>query len=213
MKKAQRVLILFLTLILAFALSGCFNSSSKPQEGAAGNGNAGTVTSGGSDSSNADAVTSGGSDSSSNTPNVQLVSIGDTITTDSLELTIRNAGFSRKVEPPNPSSYYTYYDAENGKVYFAIRVEVKNLGKNDLDCDEVFSATADYNDGYTYTGFTTVEEDNGGNFTYANITSIAPLETRGLQYLIDCPEEVESSTAPFFVILRIQSNDYKLAVR
>ncbi len=60
--------------------------------------------------------------------------------------------------------------------------------------------TADYNGGYTYTGQAIPEDGNTG-FTYANITTIKPLETLGVHFLFQCPQEVEEFQNPFFITL------------
>ena len=88
------------------------------------------------------------------------------------------------------------------------------MGKQNLACDEILKATADYNNGYTYSGFPVAEDSNTG-FTYANITSINPLETLGVHYLFKCPQEVEESSNPLFIIIEpsLSKDSYILTVR
>lgn len=68
------------------------------------------------------------------------------------------------------------------------------------------------NDGNTYSGFPIVE-DSVTSFTYANISQVDPLETKGMKYLIDCPEEVEKTTNPLFLILTLDNQEYKMVIR
>ena len=84
--------------------------------------------------------------------------------------------------------------------------------KQNLDCDEIGKIVADYNNGYTYRGFIVVKDSSTG-FTYANITSIDPLETKGVKWLIECPEEVETSSNPLFLEFTISGGKYKLVIR
>lgn len=71
---------------------------------------------------------------------------------------------------------------------------------------------ADYNNGYTYDSFTVVDDPTTG-FTYSNISTIDPLETKGMRFLIDCPKEVEESQNPLFLIFTVDDKDYKLVIR
>lgn len=139
---------------------------------------------------------------------------GDVITTDSMEITIKNVEFSYDVLPDDTSSFYTHYPADSGKVYIHIDTDVKNLGKQNLSCAKIMGVTADYNGGFTYNS-QTVPEDGTTGFTYANITSIAPLETLGVHFLIECPQEVEESDSPLFVTFEPSNSKdtYKLTIR
>lgn len=65
---------------------------------------------------------------------------------------------------------------------------------------------------YTYTGYAIVDDSTVG-FTYANISQVDPLETKGMRYLIDCPEEVEQTANPLFLIFTLDQKDYKLVIR
>ena len=142
------------------------------------------------------------------------VSVGDTITTENTEITINKVELTYDVLPDDTSSLYTHYAADPGNVYLHLDVNVKNLAKQNLSCEDILSATADYNNGYTYTGYP-VPEDSTTGFTYANITSINPLETLGVQYLFKCPQEVEESENPLFITIEPTSSgsSYILTVR
>lgn len=120
------------------------------------------------------------------------IKINETISTDDYDFTLNNVSFSYKVVPANPPSYYTYYDAPNDQVYIYINATVKNKKKQSVRCDEIYSVSVEYDDGYTYTGFN-IADDTDGDFTYANITSVEPLQSLGVHCLVACPEEVETS--------------------
>lgn len=144
---------------------------------------------------------------------IQEINIGETIITTQMEYTLNGVEFSHDVTPQNPPSFYTHYPADAGQVYIHIDSDIKNLAKSDLGCDEVYSVTADYNQGYTYQGGAIVE-DTDGDFTYANITNINPLQTLGVHCLIDCPEEVETSTNPLYLIITLNDgSQYKYTIR
>ena len=144
--------------------------------------------------------------------NAQTVSVGDKIVTDSMEIKINSVELTYDVLPDNTSGFYTHYAADAGKVYIAVDASVTNKAKQNLDCDEIGKIVADYNNGYTYRGFIVVKDSSTG-FTYANITSIDPLETKGVKWLIECPEEVETSSNPLFLEFTINGGKYKLVIR
>ena len=143
---------------------------------------------------------------------IQSVNAGDKIITDSMEIKINSVELTYDVLPDDTSGFYTHYAADAGKVYIAVDASVTNKAKQNLDCDEIGNIVADYNNGYTYRGFVVVKDSNTG-FTYANITSIDPLETKGIKWLIECPEEVETSSNPLFLEFTINGGKYKLVIR
>ena len=143
---------------------------------------------------------------------IQSVNSGDKIITDSMEIKINSVELTYDVLPDDTSGFYTHYAADAGKVYIAVDASVTNKAKRNLDCDEIGKIVADYNNGYTYRGFVVVKDSNTG-FTYANITSIDPLETKGIKWLIECPEEVEISSNPLFLEFTIDGGKYKLVIR
>ncbi len=142
------------------------------------------------------------------------VNVGDTITTDTMEFTIQKVELTYDVLPDDTSGFYSHYAADAGNVYLHIDADIKNLAKQNLSCDAIASLTADYNNGYTYSSFA-VPEDSSTGFTYANITSIKPLETLGVHFLFKCPQEVEESSNPLFVTIEPanSSNSYIITVR
>ena len=143
---------------------------------------------------------------------VQAVNAGDKIVTDSMEIKINSVELTYDVLPDDTSGFYTHYAADAGKVYIAVDASVTNKAKQTLGCDEIGTIVADYNNGYTYRGFVIVKDSTTG-FTYANITSIDPLESKGIKWLIECPEETKTSSNPLFLKFTIGGGKYKLIIR
>ena len=133
--------------------------------------------------------------------------IGDVITLDFAEITIKNIEFSYDVLPDDTSSFYTHYPADSGKVFVHIDTDVKNMQKQSLPVDEFVQVEVDYNDGYKYDG-EAIPEDTSTGFSYANITSIDPLETLGVRILADCPQEVVESENPVVVHLDFRGEKF-----
>jgi hypothetical protein len=140
--------------------------------------------------------------------------VGETITEDNVnEFYVEYTNIDNDIIPPKPNDWYSHYEAEEGKVYVDICVSFKNLGAKEIVADEVLSGTLLYAGNYQYNGFSIIEEDNRGDFTYSNITSISPLSTEYLHYLILVPEEVQSSEGALTAIITINNKPYKITIR
>lgn len=141
-----------------------------------------------------------------------FIQIGDVITTDNKEITIKNIEFSYDVLPEDTSGFYTHYPADSGKVYIHINADVKNLQKQNLECDKIMEVTANYNNGYKYESMVVPESSTTG-FTYANITNINPLETMNVRFLIDCPDETSTSSESLVVNFKVDGSTYAYTIR
>lgn len=151
-------------------------------------------------------------DSAQKTKAPKEISIGDVIKTDDFKIRINNIEFSYDVLPDDTSAFYTHYPADSGKVYIHIGTNIKNKQKQNAQCDSIMTVTANYNDGYTYTA-QAIPEDSKTGFTYANITSINPLEILGVRYLIDVPEEVKESDKPLSLTFKVGNKEFKYVMR
>ena len=137
---------------------------------------------------------------------------GDKLVADTKEITINSVELTYDVLPEDTSGFYTHYEAEAGKVYICVDADVTNKAKQNLDCDDIGTVKANYNDGYTYSGFVIVDDATTG-FTYASITNIDPLETKGIKWLIECPQEVEESTNALFLEIQIDGKEFIYTIR
>lgn len=122
-----------------------------------------------------------------------LISVGETKSVGNIDFTLEKLEFSHRVEPVNKPILYSYYSPDGDKVYIYLKANIKNNSKNDLRCDEIYDVEVIYDNDYSYEGFQVVQDDNLG-FTYSNITTIAPLTTKGVDTLVECPAEVETNT-------------------
>jgi|GEM_PF-1060579 len=141
-----------------------------------------------------------------------VLKAGDKITTDNMEIKIKKVELTYDVLPDKTNGVYTHYAADSGEVYIHVDVDVKNLQKQALPCDEIMTVEADYNNGYTYNSFA-VPEDSLTGFTYANITAIDPLQTKGVRYLISCPQEVDKEKNPLVLTFKLDKQEYIYTIR
>ncbi len=117
------------------------------------------------------------------------------------------------VLPPKQDSWYSHYEAEKGKMYVDICIAYKNLSDRAVDADEVGGLSLTYADKYQYSGFSIIEEENRSDFTYSKITSIDPLNTEYIHYLVEIPKEAAESTESLVATLFIESNSYTIKIR
>ena len=98
---------------------------------------------------------------------------------------------------------YTSYPAESGKVYVHVDGEVYNTSKRDIDIGSLPIPTADYDSGYTYTGFAVVDDGDNSFDWVTSYTACTPLETCHYHGLVECPEVIDGSDAPLFVTFKL----------
>ena len=132
---------------------------------------------------------------------------------DTSEFYVDYAAITDDVLPPQPGDWYTHYEADDGKVYVDLCIGYKNWKEKNVGADEVLSATLTYDGKYEYTGFSMIEQSSRSDFTYSNITSIAPLTTEYLHYLFEVPAEVESGSGSIEISFVIGGNSYTCTVR
>ena len=137
----------------------------------------------------------------------------ETVTTSNSEFYVDFTQVNNRIDPQSPGSYYSYYEAENGKTYVDVCFAYKNTSENSVKADSVVSATLKYADKYDYKGFSFIEEDNRSDFTYSNISSIAPLSTEYVHYLFEVPEEVVASDEPIVISFTVDGGSYTYKVR
>lgn len=142
------------------------------------------------------------------------ITIDDTVTIDDVcEFSIDYINITADVMPLRPNEVYTHYEADGGKAYVDFCIAYTNLETSDVAADSIMSGTLTYADKYEYSGSSMIEESNRGNFTYTNITSIAPLTTEYIHYLFEVPEEVQTSTESIDLNMNIKGKDYSIVVR
>ncbi len=143
---------------------------------------------------------------------IDEIAFGQTIIIpDIVEFTINRAYFSKKIIPPTPGSFYTYYEAkEPGTTYLDIVVIYKNLQATIVDADELGRLKLIYREKYEYNSFPIIEEGNGSNFGYANITPVNPLQLGTVHYLVEVPDEVETTLDSRQIIITVNGEEYLL---
>lgn len=117
------------------------------------------------------------------------------------------------VIPPSHGERYSHYEAETGKVYVDVCVAYKNLSNTVIQADEILDAVLIYGGTYSYTGVSIAEEHDRSDFTYSNITSIAPQSTQYVHFLFQVPEEIASSQGALIAALETEDETYYIPIR
>lgn len=146
-------------------------------------------------------------------PAAQPIAIGDLITTNDYEFTLKKVELSYEVLPPNTSSVYTSYPAESGKVSVHVEADVKNTMQRDLRIDELFTASVLYDGQYPYDGFTIVNDGDNSFDWVGSYTAATPLETCIAHAIVECPAEVDTSGKSILVTLDLGGAQYEYALR
>lgn len=141
---------------------------------------------------------------------------------DICEFVIEDASFVDRLDPEKPASYYSFYEAAEGKKYFCVKLSYTNLKgeavamQGFLPGESLVEGELIYSDRYKYNGFLCYEEDlmgMGGTMTSAIMGSIDPLCTATMYYLIEVPNVVYESNESVSVALSIGGNEYEILVR
>lgn len=160
-----------------------------------------------------DAATAAASGGDTAEPAAQPIAIGDLITTNNYEFTLKKVELSYEVLPPNTSSVYTSYPAESGKVFVHVEADVKNTMQRDLRLDELFTASVLYDGQYPYDGFTIVNDGDNSFDWVGSYTAATPLETCIAHALVECPVEVDTSGKSILVTLDLGGTQYEYTLR
>ena len=193
----KKIIALFLVAIMGLSFVACNQS---------------ITTNNGSNNTNSSNTTN----TSNNTivvDNTPTIEIGEKVTTEKCEFYVDYINITNDVVPPQPSNWYSHYVADAGKVYVDLCVAYKNTDASNIKANNTISGKLLYAGKYEYKGFSMIEEDNRSDFTYSNITSIAPLNTEYVHYLFEVPEEVKTSNHEITLKMNIGGEECKIVVR
>lgn len=133
---------------------------------------------------------------------------------DYAEITVNDHIFGKRIDPPNPSSFYSYYEVkEDAEIYLDTIITVKSLLTSSKSSDEFVNVKVVYDNKYDYRTFSTIEDKGGADFTYTNITSIEPLKEGILHYIASLPEELENDGKPLKLVISAKNKNYELVIR
>ena len=142
----------------------------------------------------------------------KMITIGDTIGTDKIEVTINNIEFSGVILPRDTSGDYTYFSAEEGMVYIDIDIGIKNLQKEKVKLEDIMVVVADYDRQDNYSSYALADGSSGFETGDQDI-SLSPLEAMNIRFLIQCPQEVEEKGDALLLNFQIDEEKYQYTMR
>ena len=144
----------------------------------------------------------------------EYIKSGEIIKTKDWEVKISEVKFGQRINPSIQPMFYTYYQVKDtSNTYLCVILEAKNNSTLELGADKVATVKTKYNNKYTYTSFSAIEDANLG-FTYTNITNIKPLTSRNIYYLAEMPKTIEGETnTPIELEIKIDNATYYYKVR
>lgn len=130
------------------------------------------------------------------------------------EFTIKDSKFGKKVVPPKPEQFYTYYEAkEQGTTYFDVVINVKSLLTEGQSSDKFLNVKVIYDEKYEYKTFSAIEDKGGSDFTFTNITPIEPLKSGMVHFIAEVPEEVEKAQKPLVVVINSNGKEFRYSFK
>jgi len=134
--------------------------------------------------------------------------------TDFSELTIKSSKFTSKVVPSKPARFYTYYEVKDaGNLYLDTIISIKSLLTSGKSADDFVSVKVKYDGKYEYNSFSSIEQADGSDLTYTNITQIEPLKTRKLHFIAELPKEASKDNKSIEITVSCNGNDYIYKLR
>lgn len=130
------------------------------------------------------------------------------------EFLVKSTKLTQKVVPPNPDSFYSYYEVKDpNEIYLDVIMDFKNTTTIGIGTDEITNVKVIYDGQYEYSSFSALEESGGSDFTYTNINTVEPLKTITLHHLATLPLEVKNSEKPLEIQFSVYGSNYVLKIR
>lgn len=156
---------------------------------------------------------------------VEPLSIGETIQTDILELTLKECVFQGGVDIGNGISLAAYGD---DMILACLSLEIKNISKETLEPKDLMDVLVDYNEGYIYSTrdkscYFTDDNGNVNTFTHKGaskgaVFKLSPLASEEYILTIPCTNVVgEDKSSPLKIVFTLpnggSSQDYEYVIR
>lgn len=148
-------------------------------------------------------------------PQTPTINLGEVVVIeDFAEIKVIKNVFAKRIDPPNPGSFFSYYEnMETDEIYLDTVISVKSLLTSARFADEFVDVKIIYDNKYEYMTFSTIEENGGSDFTYTNITSIEPLKTGVLHFIASVPAEIENDGKPLKAIITVNGEEFEQIIR
>lgn len=129
-----------------------------------------------------------------------------------VEITVTFADFKDKIKPSKPSYFYSYYESKksDGKMYYDVIFNAKNLLTESVEMDGLIDASLRYDNKYVYSGFM-VTETGGDLEPYDWYSDVDPLTSGKFHYIFELPLEAQSDSKS--IVITFTVDGYQNALR
>lgn len=107
------------------------------------------------------------------------------------------------------SGYYTYYTADEGKIYYVANAVLKNLKKDKEDMDKLVSADVYYNDGYKYHCALMIERRGRLENLYEPVD---PLQDKNVKFAVQLPKEAQTDSKPIKMVFEVGKHKFECSI-
>lgn len=134
-------------------------------------------------------------------PEKKYLKKGDSAKKDeAVSVKIIESSVTKKLLPPNPDGFYTYYEVKDkNDSFLVLKMNVKNIGSIAINPEKYIGCEAKVDDQYEYSGFIVWERSDGTSLT--NVGKIDPLKSVTAYCLVQVPDEVIKKSAEFKIKL------------
>lgn len=137
-----------------------------------------------------------------------VVKLNDVIKIDEVcEAKLISKEIANTITPQSTGGYYTYYEAESGKVYVDLLVQYTNKENTAVDVDNaIVGCTLTYDNEYYYDGFCVGEYDDRTHM--GTNAEVEPLSDGYIHLLFEVPKEVKNSDKKISITFVIDGESF-----
>lgn len=148
---------------------------------------------------------------SNETATSKEISLDDVNTIENtVEYKIADVFTSNDVLPPKTSGFYTHYEADAGKQYLVVSMDIKNIGTSDVEINSILTAKLTINSTeYNATCAPLSSDETSFDSCY---DKLAPLSSSRVYYLFAIPQDADCSSVQLSVIANNSTKTAQLSL-
>lgn len=131
---------------------------------------------------------------------------------DTIEITIKSNKILNKITPSAATGYYTYYEAGEGKKFFDIIADVKNISSEPIKIGEICKSKLIIDEKEYDISYMAEENDGQRINAYASSKSIDPLTTETYHFAAKVNSDLVDKENTAKLVLTINNKDYTYVV-
>lgn len=116
--------------------------------------------------------------------------LNEQIKTDFVEITLDSSSSNKEIKPEKPKSFYTYRKEQEGKTYFYVKGNIKNISGEQFEYADNMYVKFKFDNNYSYDGSVAADEDGSLSYIYAYLE---PLEAETFYMYASIPNELIDS--------------------